>query len=250
MHRRSLIKGFVALGACPICAEAAAAAGTHWGYAGPAGPEHWGDLDKTNFVCSAGTQQSPVDIKGAVKADIPHIAIGWHKGGGRMVNNGHTIQINLPQGSTLTRGDRVYELLQFHFHAPSEHHVAGKSFPMEAHFVHKDTDSDTLGVLGVFLASGATNASFAMLAAAFPATSGEEAAVDEVDPNGLLPASLGYWTYEGSLTTPPCTENVDWMVATEPVEVDPADIKRFTLLYPRNARPIRSANRRFILGLR
>ncbi|TIY01178.1 MAG: carbonate dehydratase, partial [Mesorhizobium sp.] len=165
------------------------------------------------------------------------------------VNNGHTIQVNLPQGSTLTRGDRVYDLLQFHFHAPSEHHVAGRSFPMEAHFVHKDADSDTVGVLGVFLTPGATNASFASLAAAFPATSGEETAVDEVDPNEFLPASLAYWTYEGSLTTPPCTENVEWMVAMEPVDVDPADMERFTSLYPLNARPIRSPNRRFILGL-
>ncbi|TIX35782.1 MAG: carbonic anhydrase, partial [Mesorhizobium sp.] len=248
MHRRNLIKGFVALGGCAISAEAARAASTHWGYAGPAGPEHWGDLDERNFVCSAGTQQSPIDVKGAIKADIPQIAIGWHKGGGRMVNNGHTIQVNLPQGSTLTRGDRVYDLLQFHFHAPSEHHVAGRSFPMEAHFVHKDADSDTVGVLGVFLTPGATNASFASLAAAFPATSGEETAVDEVDPNEFLPASLAYWTYEGSLTTPPCTENVEWMVAMEPVDVDPADMERFTSLYPLNARPIRSPNRRFILG--
>ncbi|RWA97237.1 MAG: carbonic anhydrase [Mesorhizobium sp.] len=249
MHRRNLIKGFVALGGCAISAEAARAASTHWGYAGPAGPEHWGDLDERNFVCSAGTQQSPIDVKGAIKADIPQIAIGWHKGGGRMVNNGHTIQVNLPQGSTLTRGDRVYDLLQFHFHAPSEHHVAGRNFPMEAHFVHKDADSDTVGVLGVFLTPGATNASFASLAAAFPATSGEETAVDEVDPNEFLPASLAYWTYEGSLTTPPCTENVEWMVAMEPVDVDPADMERFTSLYPLNARPIRSPNRRFILGL-
>ncbi|TIO28622.1 MAG: carbonate dehydratase, partial [Mesorhizobium sp.] len=174
------------------------------------GPEHWADLDKENFVCSAGTQQSPININSAVKADIPHIAIGWHKGGGNMVNNGHTIQINMPQGSTLTRGDRVYELVQFHFHAPSEHHVAGKSFPMEVHFVHKDTQSGTLGVLGVFLTPGATNASFAALAAAFPELPNGEVTIDEVNPNWLLPASLGYWTYEGSLTTPPCTENVEW----------------------------------------
>ncbi|QND61968.1 carbonic anhydrase [Mesorhizobium huakuii] len=249
MHRRNLIKGFVALGACPVCVQAAHAVSTHWGYTGPDGPEHWADLDKKNFACSAGTQQSPINIKSAVKAEIPHIAIGWGKGGGNMVNNGHTIQINMPEGSTLTRGDRVYELVQFHFHAPSEHQVAGKTFPMEAHFVHKDTQSGGLGVLGVFLRPGATNVSFAGLAAAFPGKSGEEIAVDEVDPNGLLPASLGYWTYEGSLTTPPCTENVEWMVAMEPVGVDPADIERFTSLYPLNARPIHSPNRRFILGL-
>lgn len=249
MERRNFIKSFIALGACPICAQAARAAGTHWGYEGQEGPEHWGDLDKNYFACTGGTQQSPVDIADAVRADIPNIAIDWHKGGGTMVNNGHTIQINMPEGSTLRRGDRVYELLQFHFHAPSEHHVNGKTFPMEVHFVHKDTRSDALGVLGAFLVPGRTNASFAGLAAAFPSTTGKEIAVDDVDPNGLLPASLGYWTYEGSLTTPPCTENVDWMVAMQPVEVDEADIKRFTKLYPMNARPVRSLDRRFILGL-
>ncbi|ANT54783.1 MULTISPECIES: carbonic anhydrase [Mesorhizobium] len=248
MHRRDLIKGFLALSACPIYAQAARPASTHWGYAGSVGPEHWADLDKENFVCSAGTHQSPIDIAGAVKADIPRIVIGWHKGSGGMVNNGHTIQINMPEGSTLACRDRVYELVQFHFHAPSEHHVAGKSFPMEAHFVHKDTQSDTLGVLSVFLTPGANNANFARLAAAFPVRPGKEIAVDEVDPNGLLPVSLSYWIYEGSLTTPPCTESVEWMVAMEPVEVDAADIKRFTTLYPLNARPIRSPNRRFILG--
>ncbi|WP_095205075.1 carbonic anhydrase [Mesorhizobium carmichaelinearum] len=249
MYRRNLIKGLVAVGACPICAEAASAADTHWGYAGPDGPEHWADLDTKNVACSAGTQQSPIDIIGAVRADIPRMAIGWHKGGGKMMNNGHTVQISMPEGSTLTRGDRVYDLMQFHFHAPSEHHVSGKGFPMEAHFVHKNSEGNALGVLGVFLAPGAPNASFASLAAAFPLRAGEEVAVDEVDPNGLLPASLGYWTYEGSLTTPPCTENVEWMVAMEPVEVGAADVKRFTSLYPLNARPIHSPNRRFILGL-
>ncbi|RAZ85617.1 carbonate dehydratase [Mesorhizobium hawassense] len=249
MHRRSLIKGFVALGMCPICAEAARGAGSHWGYLGPDGPEHWADLDKENFTCSAGTQQSPINITSAVRADIPQIAVGWQKGRGKMVNNGHTIQVNMPPGSTLTRGDRVYELVQFHFHAPSEHQVAGNSFPMEAHFVHKAADGDTLAVLGVFLRPGATNTSFAELAAAFPATSGIEVPMHALDPNGLLPASLGYWTYEGSLTTPPCSENVEWMVVMEPVDVDPADIERFTVLYPSNARPMNSPNRRFILRL-
>jgi carbonic anhydrase len=249
MHRRSLIKGFIALGACPICAEAARAAGAHWGYTGPDGPEHWADLDPNNFVCSSGTRQSPIDIAGAVRADIPRIAIDWHKSRGTIMNNGHTIQINMPEGSTLRLGDRVYELLQFHFHAPSEHHVDGRTFPMEAHFVHADARTDELGVLGVFLTPGRANASFAGLAAAFPAQTGEEVSVDDVDPNGLLPASPGYWTYKGSLTTPPCSEGVDWMVAMEPVEVDQADIERFTALYPMNARPVRSPNRRFILGL-
>lgn len=250
MHRRQLMKGAIALGACPFCAQAIRAENAgHWSYEGAEGPGHWADLDSRNLVCSSGTQQSPIDIAHAVKADGPRVAVNWHKGGGRMLNNGHTIQINMPAGSTLQRGDAQYELLQFHFHAPSEHRVNGKTFPMEAHFVHKNPKTGMLGVLGVFLEPGKPNRSFARLASAFPQKAGEEAAVDDVDPNGLLPSSRAYWVYEGSLTTPPCSENVDWMVAREAVGVNEADIKRFTALYPMNARPVRSLNRRFILRL-
>jgi carbonic anhydrase len=165
-----------------------------------------------------------------------------------MINNGHTIQINVPPGSQLRPGGSAYEMLQYHFHHPSEHLVDDKPFAMEAHFVHKDVASDELGVLGVFLVSGQANSTFARLAAAFPAEAGAEVAADDVDPRRLLPAQLGYWFYEGSLTTPPCTEDVDWMVASVPVEVAASDIQRFARLFPNNARPVVPANRRFILS--
>jgi carbonic anhydrase len=151
-------------------------------------------------------------------------------------------------GGTLRRGDKTYELVQYHFHAPSEHLVEGRNFAMEVHFVHKHVETGALGVLGVFLTPGATNATFANLAATFPQKAGEEAQLDAVDPRGLLPASLEYWVYEGSLTTPPCSEIVDWMVAREPIEVNAADIEKFTVLYSMNARPALSANRRYVLS--
>ncbi|WP_192360758.1 carbonic anhydrase [Mesorhizobium mediterraneum] len=248
MQRRNLIRGFITLGACAICARAGFAdEGVHWSYQGKGGPEHWGALDGANAACSAGAQQSPLNLTGAIKADIPQIGIDWKADGGTIVNNGHTIQINVPEGSTLTRGGRTYDLLQFHFHAPSEHLVEGKTFPMEVHFVHKNRESGGLGVLGVFLTPGAKNEALASLAAAFPAEADGEASVEDVDPNGLLPASLDYWSYEGSLTTPPCSEIVDWMVAREPLQVGAADIDKFTALYPMNARPVLAPNRRFIL---
>ena len=247
MLRRNFIKGFVALGVCPLCARAALA-DAHWGYAGEDGPDHWSELAEEDRICAAGDQQSPIDITGTLKADLRPISVGWQPGKGTMVNNGHTIQIDMPEGGRLSRGDREYELQQFHFHAPSEHHVAGRSFPMEAHFVQKDPRSNALGVLGVFLVPGARNDQFAALAAAFPSKAGENAPLERVDAGRLLPSSLRYWVYEGSLTTPPCSEVVDWMIAMDPVEVDPADIARFTALYPMNARPIRPVNRRFILG--
>jgi carbonic anhydrase len=249
MERRSFLRGLALLAACPLCTKGAfAAEGVHWSYEGEAGPEHWGELSAENAACSAGSQQSPLDITGAIKADMPDIKTEWKKGG-TVLNNGHTIQVKVPPaGSKLRRGDRIYELVQYHFHAPSEHLVDGMHFPMEAHFVHKNEKNGALGVLGVFIVPGAANNTFAKLAAAFPAKAGEEAAVDDSDPSGLLPASLRYWAYEGSLTTPPCSEIVDWMVAKDPIEVAAADIKKFTALYSMNARPALTTNRRYILS--
>jgi carbonic anhydrase len=218
----------------------------HWSYEGASGPDHWGELDRANATCSAGLQESPIDIKSSISAALPPVEIAWNRGG-RMVNNGHTIQINVPPGSKLTRGDSVYEMVQYHFHHPSEHHVDNKPFAMEAHFVHKDALSNELGVLGVFLVAGRPNPAFAHLAATFPAEEGAEVAVDDIDPRGLLPDRLGYWFYEGSLTTPPCTENVDWMLTALPLEVAASDIHRFSILFSNNARPVMPGNRRFIL---
>jgi len=235
---------FLALGAAAAQAEE----GQHWGYSGAGGPDHWGALSQDFEACSTGAQQSPVDIAGTIEAELPALQIDWKAGPGTIVNNGHSIQVNLPEGSVLKRGEASYQLLQFHFHAPSEHLVGGKPFPMEAHFVHRDEVTGALGVIGVFLQPGADNAAFAALAEAFPAHSGEEGELEAVDPTALLPASQDYWMYEGSLTTPPCSEIVDWMVMAEPVEVSAADIDRFRAIYDGNARPALATNRRFILG--
>ncbi|ABR64770.1 carbonate dehydratase [Sinorhizobium medicae] len=248
MERRDFIKRLALLAACPLCAETAyAAEAEHWSYEGEAGPEHWGSLSNENSACSAGSQQSPLDIRGAIKADIPGLALNW-KSGGAILNNGHTIQVKAAPGGTLRRGDKPYELVQYHFHAPSEHLVEGHRFPMEVHFVHKHAETGALGVLGVFFVPGAANTTFASLAATFPQKTGEQTALPNVDPSGLLPTSLRYWAYEGSLTTPPCSEIVDWMIAQDPIEVDAADIDRFTALYSMNARPALVANRRYILA--
>ncbi|MCY1740933.1 carbonic anhydrase [Ensifer sp. SL37] len=242
MERRDFLQGLALLAACPLCVKAAyAAEAVPWSYDSDAGPKHWGSLAQEDRACSAGSQQSPIDITDPIKANIPALAINW-KSGGTLLNNGHTIQVKAA-GGTLKRGDRSYDLLQYHFHAPSEHLVEGKDFPMEVHFVHGQTGTSALGVLSVFLTAGAANPTFANLAARFPQKAGEKVALDAVDPAGLLPASLHYWAYKGSLTTPPCSEIVDWMVAMEPVEVDAADIKRFTALYARNARPVVAGNR-------
>lgn len=245
MIRHELLAYCFVLCLYPACAVAGSA--DEWDYSGEEGPGHWGESEAHNLPCALGSHQSPVDLSQTIAADLPDLRIDWRPGGGVMVNNGHTIRIDADEGGRLRRRDERFRLVQFHFHAPSEHHVEGRSFPMEAHFVHEDIETGILGVLSVFLVPGETNETFAKLAAQFPAEEGEKVTLEAIDPTALLPESLEYWLYGGSLTTPPCSENVEWMVAEEPLEVDPADIARFKALYPHNARPIHPQNRRFIL---
>lgn len=248
MERRTFLKALSALGACPLCPTAGfTAEALHWGYEGEAAADHWASLSPDNKVCAVGTQQSPIDITTATKADLPPVAVDWKNAGGTIVNNGHTIQVNLPAGSTLMAGGETYELIQYHFHTPSEHRVGHKSYAMEVHFVHKNKTSGGFGVLGVFMEAGKVHPAFAKLAAAMPRQIAGESSGDGIDPKSFLPDSLAHWIYEGSLTTPPCNEVVDWMVCVNPIQVAQADIDRFKSLYPMNARPVQSANRRFVL---
>src|SRR6478736_2266372 len=137
MNRRHALKALTGLVLCPLCASTAfAAEGAHWTYGGSTGPDKWGDLDAASKVCSVGSQQSPIDIGGSIKAQLPPLRIAWGKTADSIVNNGHTIQVNAAEGSTLSFGGDPYALVQFHFHRPSEHLIRGKSFPMEVHFVH------------------------------------------------------------------------------------------------------------------
>ena len=164
-----------------------------------------------------------------------------------IVNNGHTIQLNFAEGSTLKLGVTVYKLLQVHFHRPSEHLIGGKNFPMEAHFVHR-AESGALAVVGVLLAEGKPNAAFGKIVATMPAKEGPAVKADSgINPNALLPAKLSYYRYEGSLTTPPCSEVVDWLLLTTPVQVAGTDVTNFAKLHPMNARPAQKDNRRFVL---
>ncbi len=248
MKRRDLMRGFIALGGCAVCAGVAKASeGVHWEYNGEHGPDHWGKMDKAYEVCSMGGQQSPINITSAIKAEVAPMSISWKKSAAKIVNNGHTIQINMPEGSSITRDGKVYDLLQFHFHAPSEHLVEGKAYPMEVHFVHKNKKDGDLAVLGVFIGPDKKNDTMAMLAKNFPKAAGAEATLEAFTPRDLLPAGLEYWTYEGSLTTPPCSEVVTWMVARKPIKVAKASIDAFTAIYANNARPVTPLNRRLVL---
>lgn len=248
MHRRHALKFLAGMALCPVCAPGGIAAEhAHWSYEGAEGPTHWGDVDAASKVCGIGSQQSPINIGDTVEAALPGLRFGWSGTADTIVNNGHTIQVNMAPGSTLQVGHETYKLVQFHFHRPSEHTVNGKPFPMEVHFVHQAA-SGALGVVGVLMTSGAVNPAFTRIIATMPRTAGASVKADAaVDPNGLLPARHAYYSYAGSLTTPPCSEVVSWMLLKDPIEVPQGDIDVFAGLYKMNARPVQNTNRRYVL---
>ncbi len=248
MNRRDIIKALAAAAICPICKVAYAdTKGPHWTYQGATGADKWNELSKDFQTCGVGTRQSPLDIVEPVMADLPKLVVSWKPDIAEVANNGHTIQLNVPKGSTLTAGKSTYELVQFHFHRPSEHLIGGKSSPMECHFVHRDAQGG-LGVLGVMMTEGAPNSAFARIVEIMPKQEGSATAgLSGIDPNALLPAGRSYYRYAGSLTTPPCSEDVDWMLLTDSMPVGAADVAKFAALYPLNARPAQKGYRRFVL---
>jgi carbonic anhydrase len=245
MDRRQFIKSLAVMAGCPVCAPRAFAAG--WSYEGTAGPDHWGDVDAASKVCTAGAQQSPLDIRQTTHAQLPPLRIAWARKADTIVNNGHTIQLNFANGSNLVVGSDRYTLQQVHFHRPSEHLIGGKHFPMEAHFVHGDA-AGNLAVIGVLMTAGRPNAAFHKIVTTMPAVAGPAVKADaSINPGALLPAHRSYYRYAGSLTTPPCSEVVNWLLLTTPIEVAEADIAAFAKLYAMNARPAQKQNRRFVL---
>ena len=219
----------------------------HWTYAGKEGPTAWGKLDSTFATCSIGHTQSPIDIKGATSADLPALKFDYKAVPLNIVDNGHTIQINYPAGSTLTVGDKTYALKQFHFHHPSEEHVNGHGYAMVAHLVHADSEGH-LAVVAVLLDKGADNPLIATLWKNLPSEKGKASDIPSVtvDVNQLLPADRGYFTYAGSLTTPPCSEGVTWYVLKHQSTISVGEVAAFAKVYPTNARPIQPANNREI----
>jgi carbonic anhydrase len=248
MDRRTALKTIAGLGLCAVCAKAGfAAEEVHWSYEGASGPERWGDLAAADQVCGIGSQQSPIAIDGSIAAQLPRLRFAWAGEPVTIVNNGHTIQLNCGGGGVLKVGPDAYKLVQFHFHHPSEHLIEDKAFAMEIHFVHSN-DAGGLAVVGVLLKPGKSNPAFAKIIAAMPAGEGTPVqAPAALKPLGLLPKARGYYHYTGSLTTPPCSETVKWMLLRQPIEVAARDIDAFAKLYPMNARPAQKINRRFVL---
>ncbi|EXJ13605.1 carbonic anhydrase [Imhoffiella purpurea] len=225
-----------------------AAHGHHWGYSGAEGPEHWGELDQSFSVCRNGRNQSPVDLAEFVDARLPPIGFHYHPGGEMEENNGHSIQIDYAEGSTITLNGHDYALKQYHFHAPSENHVGGKEFPMEAHLVHVD-ESGRIAVVAVMIEEGAENAALTQAWSVMPEQPETMVHLAPlVSAEDLLPKSHDYYRFTGSLTTPPCTEGVAWLVMKEPVTASAEQIHKFASVmgHPNN-RPIQATNHRVIL---
>ncbi len=220
----------------------------HWGYGGNAGPGHWGSLEKDFETCKLGHEQSPIDIstKATQKADLPAIGTSYKSSAGELVNNGHTIQVNLADGGAAQLPSGSYRLLQFHFHTPSEEKIDGKHFPLVAHLVHKN-EAGNLAVIGVLFKQGKENQALKDIFAALPAHEGKEALKSDFDATALLPANLGYYAFKGSLTTPPCSEGVAWQVLKTPVELSRAQLQAFQKVFKMNARPVQPLNGRQVL---
>lgn len=227
----------------------------HWNYEeGEGSPENW---DELGYELCAGTTQSPIDLTNSAPSDLENIQFEYGETAVKILNNGHTIQVDKIEGSQVVIGGETYLLKQFHFHAPSEHTLNGQDFPIEMHLVHKTVDDSKVAVVGVFIAEGAENEAFAPVWADLPAEESEY----ELDANGekvyipqetgatvylsdLLPAEQLIYRYDGSLTTPPCTPGILWSVMQTPIEMSADQIAEFTRIMEGNNRPVQALNER------
>ncbi|MBL8342502.1 MAG: carbonic anhydrase family protein [Rubrivivax sp.] len=224
-----------------------AAHGAHWGYEGLAGPAAWGAMRPEFSLCGNGQRQSPIDIRGGLPVDLEPVRFDYKPTAFGVIDNGHTVQVNLPPGNAIEVGARRYELVQFHFHRPSEERIDGRQFEMSLHLVHRDA-AGKLAVVAVLLGKGPAHPAVQMVWNNLPLEKHEEASTrSTIDPGHLLPADPRYFTYMGSLTTPPCSEGVLWVVMRTPVTLAEEQLELFTRIYPMNARPLQPVAGRRIM---
>lgn len=232
--------------AVALCTHASALEHAHWSYAGNTGPAEWAALAPDNALCKTGQQQSPVDLQ-AAKArtlDLHDATLRYGRVAGRLNNNGHTLELDATgeSANTVVFKGTDYRLAQFHFHTPSEHHLDGRAFPMEMHLVNKSAGG-AIAVVGVLIKAGRKNEALAPVFAR-PPKAGADGHDLEIDLAALLLANRKAVLYAGSLTTPPCSEQVQWMVLEQPIEMSQAQIAAFRRLFPDNHRPLQHLNGR------
>jgi carbonic anhydrase len=218
----------------------------HWSYESATGPAHWGDLSPDYSLCKTGQEQSPIDIANTVAEKLPPIDFHYLPSQLKLIDNGHTIQVNYPPGSFITVAGKKYELLQFHFHHPSEESINGKHYDLVIHLVHKDVEGH-LAVVAVLFKVGASDAAIKAVVDHLPTVKEQEVTADATaDAADLLPQTRNYYTFSGSLTTPPCTEGVTWFVLQTPSTLSSAEVGTLAKLYPHNARPVQPLNARTV----
>ncbi|WP_232730723.1 carbonic anhydrase [Janthinobacterium sp. 64] len=222
------------------------ARGTHWSYEGESGPANWSKINVDWAKCGNGSRQSPIDIRDGMKVELEQISFDYRPSSFSVVDNGHTVQVGVSGGNYITVQNRMFELQQFHFHRPSEERINGKAFEMVVHLVHRDAEG-RLAVLALLLERGAPQATIQTVWNNLPLEKFETMQPTILlDPAEMLPARRDYYTYMGSLTSPPCSEGVLWLVMKQPVQASPAQMALFSRLYPLNARPIQPASGRII----
>lgn len=238
-----------------LCAALMTAAGARadapapqWGYTGDTGPAHWAAEDPAFATCGIGKRQSPIDIRDARSKALPPIEFAYQPLPLVVTDNGYTLQVNAPAGSGgITVGADHYDLVQFHFHRPSEESVRGKRYSLVAHLVHRNAKGE-LAVVAVLIGTGKENAFLKSVFDNFPPRGQAEKALagEALKLSELLPKQQGYYTFEGSLTIPPCSEQVRWFVLKRPVQASSGQVAQFAARYPHNARPLQPRNGRTI----
>ncbi|MEO6278168.1 carbonic anhydrase family protein [Roseateles sp.] len=253
----AVLAATVLLPATALCAETALAAHhdthpahpAHWSYSGATGPAKWSAVDEKFGSCALGHAQSPINIRTAdvQSAALPAISFDYKPTPLKIIDNGHTVQVNMAPGSSITVGGTRYELLQFHFHKPSEERVDGKAYSLVAHLVHK-SEAGNLAVVAVLMDKGAKQPLIQAVFDNLPKVKEQESSVAGlgIDLNALLPDNRAYYSFAGSLTTPPCSEGVSWFVLKTPVQVSAEQIARFGRAYALNARPVQPLNGRVV----
>jgi len=220
----------------------------HWGYKGDVAPSHWSSLNENFAMCSKGNTQSPINITPSQDINLDALGLNYDTQSSSVINNGHTVQVNIKKGSTLVIDGQAYELKQFHFHTPSENNINSKSYPLEAHFVHASKDGK-LAVVAVMFEYGEENKVLNKIWSKFPLKLNhkEELELSASDIYSILPSNKDYYKFMGSLTTPPCSEGVKWNVFKTSVTISKEQVKKFFDIFEHtNNRPLQDINSRVI----
>lgn len=220
-----------------LAAHRALGSPAHWSYEGESGPEHWGELGDDYAACTSGKEQSPIDVVPAGGKRASDIVFVYQPTWARVVDNGHTLQVNLDAGNTIFIDGHRFDLVQLHVHTPSEHTIAGERYPLELHLVHKDADGK-LAVIAVLYDQGESSSVLDSIYRRWPSKPNDEKTLGKIDPAKLLPDNRGVFRYEGSLTTPPCTEGVVWNVMRRTRTDSGAHLSLLKKHYATNARPV------------